>query len=156
MPANFWLGTLVSRLPASVLYVCAMNRVRSPMAAALTRRLYGEAFLVESSGLRASDEVDAMAAVVMQEVDLDLFDHRPRPMADIDPKAFGVIVALSADAWEAVRPLAGEGIEVDYWPVSDPTLEEGPREQRLEAYRRTRRELESRIIARFGPPPEWE
>lgn len=146
----------MSRLPTSVLYVCAMNKVRSPMAAGLTRKLYGDAFEVESSGLRASDEVDVMAAVVMQEVGVDLFDHAPRPMAEIDPAGFSVIVALSADAWEAVKPLAAEGVEVDYWPVSDPTLEEGSREQRLEAYRQTRRELETRITARFGPPPEWE
>ena len=146
----------MSRLPASVLYVCAMNKVRSPMAAGLTRRLYGEAFPVESSGLRACDEVDAMAAAVMQEVDVDLFDHKPQPMEQIDLKAFSVVVALSADAWDVVRPLEQTGIEVDYWPVLDPTLEEGSREQRLEAYRQTRRELESRITARFGPPPEWE
>ena len=146
----------MSRLPASVLYVCAMNKVRSPMAAALTRRLYSEAFPVASSGLRASDEVDATAAVVMQEVGVDLFDHKPRPMDSIDPTVFSVIVALSADAWEAVRPLERDGIEVDYWPVSDPTLEDGSRDQRLEAYRQTRRELEARITARFGPPPEWE
>jgi protein-tyrosine-phosphatase len=146
----------VSRLPASVLYVCAMNRVRSPMAAALTRRLYGDALSVESSGLRASEAVDPMAAAVMQEIGEDLFDHRPRPMDHIDPRAFSVVVALSADAWEAVRPLAEDGVEVDYWPVSDPTLEEGSREQRLEAYRQTRRELETRIAERFGPPPEWE
>lgn len=146
----------MSRLPASVLYVCAMNKVRSPMAAALTRKLYGDAFRVESSGLRASEELDVMAAVVMQEVGVDLFDHAPRPLADIDPAGFGVIVALSPDARDAVAPLAAQGVEIDYWPVSDPTLEEGSREQRLEAYRHTRRELEARITARFGPPPEWE
>lgn len=146
----------MSRLPASVLYVCAMNRVRSPMAAALTRKLYGDAVRVESSGLRASDEVDPMAAVVMQEVGVDLFDHAPRAMESLDPTAFEVIVALSPDAWAAVEPLSAEGVEIDDWPVSDPTLEEGSREQRLDAYRQTRRELESRITARFGPPPEWE
>ena len=146
----------MSRLPASVLYVCAMNKVRSPIAAALTRRLYGDAFPAESSGLRASDAVDAMAAVTMQEVGVDLFDHKPRPMGEVDSKAFSVVIALSADAWEAVRPLEQDGIEVDYWPVSDPTLEEGSRDQRLDAYRQTRRDMESRITARFGPPPEWE
>jgi protein-tyrosine-phosphatase len=146
----------VSLLPASVLYVCSMNRVRSPMAAALTRKLYGDAVRVESSGLRASDEVDPMAAVVMQEVGVDLFDHQPRAMNAIDPAAFAVIVALSPDARTAVEPLAAEGVKIDDWPVSDPTLEEGSREQRLEAYRHTRRELEARITARFGPPPEWE
>lgn len=133
-----------------------MNRVRSPMAAALTRKLYGDAVTVESSGVRASDDVDPMVAVVMQEVGVELFDHKPRAMADIDPAGFEVIVALSPDARSAVDPLTAEGVEFDYWPVSDPTLEEGSREQRLEAYRHTRRELEARIIARFGPPPEWE
>jgi protein-tyrosine-phosphatase len=146
----------VPRLPASVLYVCSMNRVRSPMAAALTRKLYGDAFPVESSGLQASEEVDPMAAAVMQEVGIDLFDHRPRPMGDADTARFNVIVALSADALVAVEPLAAEGAEVELWPVSDPTLEEGSREQRLESYRQTRRELEARIIARFGLPSEWE
>jgi protein-tyrosine-phosphatase len=146
----------VSRLPASVLYVCALNRVRPPMAAALTRKLYGDAVLVESSGLRASDGVDPMAAVVMQEVGVDLADHRPQPMAAIDPAAFEVIVALSVDAFSAVAPLAGQGVEIDCWPVADPAVEEGSREQRLEAYRHTRRELETRITGRFGPPPEWE
>jgi len=146
----------VSRLPPSVLYVCAMNRLRSPMAAALTRRLYGDAVKVESSGLRASDEVDPMAATVMQEVGVELFDHKPRPMDEIDPADFEVIVALSPDARSAIEPLAAEGAEVDYWPVSDPSLMEGSREQVLEAYRDTRRELEARIVGRFGPPPEWE
>lgn len=146
----------MARLPTSVLYVCAMNRVRSPMAAALTRKLYGDAVKVESSGLRASDEVDPMAAAVMQEVGADLAGHTPQPMEAIDPAGFEVIVALSPDARAAVASLAAEGVEIDHWPVSDPTLEEGSREQRLEAYRHTRRELERRIVARFGPPPEWE
>ena len=146
----------MSRLPASVLYVCAMNRVRSPMAAALTRKLYGGAIAVESSGLQASDEIDPMVAVVMQEVGVDLTDHRPRPIGAVDPGAFEVVVALSPEARSAVEPLAAEGVELDYWPVFDPTLEEGAREQRLEAYRQTRRELEARITDRFGPPPEWE
>ena len=126
------------------------------MAAALARKLYGELYPAESSGLRASEEVDPMAAVVMEEVGVDLFDHKPRPMEGVHPAGFNVIIALSPDARSAVEPLAAEGVEIDYWPVSDPTLEEGSREQRLEAYRHTRRELESRITARFGPPPEWE
>jgi protein-tyrosine-phosphatase len=136
-----------------VLFVCAMNRVRSPMAAAVARQLYGERLKVDSSGLRASDDVDVMAAVVMQEVGADIFDHQPRALDEVDPAAFALIVALSADAWERVRALAGEGRDVDYWPVFDPTHEEGARDQRLEAYRRTRRELEARIAARFGSTP---
>jgi protein-tyrosine-phosphatase len=133
-----------------------MNRVRSPMAAALTRKLYGDAVQVESSGVRASDDVDPMAVVVMKEVGVELFEHKPRSVDDLDPAGFEVIVALSADARSVIEPLAAEGLEIDYWPVSDPTMVEGSREQALEAYRDTRRELEARIVERFGPPPEWE
>ena len=143
----------MSESPGSVLFVCAMNRVRSPMAAALARRRYGERLKVESSGLRASDEVDVMAAVVMQEIGVDIFDHQPRALDEVDPADFALIVALSADAWDRVRALAGEGRGVDYWPVFDPTQEEGSRDRRLESYRRTRQDLEVRIAARFGPTP---
>ncbi len=122
------------------------------MAAAVARRLYGPDVRVESSGLRASDEVDVMAAVVMQEVGADIFDHHPRALDDVAVDGFELIVALSADAWERVRVLAAADREVDYWPVHDPTLEEGSRDQRLDGYRRTRQELEARIVARFGPP----
>jgi protein-tyrosine-phosphatase len=139
-----------------VLYVCSMNRVRSPMAAGLTRKHYGDAVKVESSGVRASEEVDPMAAAVMQEVGVDLLDHLPRSTEAIDPAGFDVIVALSADAGSLVEGWATESVEIDCWQVADPTLEEGSREQRLEAYRQTRRELESRITGRFGPTQEWE
>jgi protein-tyrosine-phosphatase len=152
----------VTRLPGSVLYVCAMNRVRSPMAAALTRRLYGEGMRVESSGLCPSEDVDPLAAAVMQEAGIDLTDHRPRPFTDFDLAAFDLVIALSEEARAAVaealagRAAAAAAVEVAHWPVADPTLEEGSREQRLAVYRHTRRELEGLITGRFGPPPEWE
>ena len=146
----------MSRLPSSVLYVCSMNRVRSPMAAALTRRLYGEAIQAASSGLQLADEVDPMALAVMAEVGTALSGHRPRPLGPIAAGDFDLIVALSPDAWERVRRLPQDQFELEYWPTQDPTVEEGSREQRLEAYRQTRRDLETRITGRFGPPPEWE
>jgi protein-tyrosine-phosphatase len=146
----------VTRLPGSVLYVCAMNRVRSPMAAALTRKLYGEAVRVESSGLCPSEDVDPLAAAVMQETGIDLMGHKPRPFTDFDLADFDVVVALNEEARAAVAERKAAGVEADCWPIADPTLQEGSREQRLEAYRHTRRELEARITGRFGPPPEWE
>ena len=146
----------MSRLPGAVLYVCSLNRVRSPMAAGLTRRLYGEAVRVASCGLDAGGEVDPMAAAIMQEIGVDLSGRQPRAFADVSPADFDLIVALSPEAWSAARLLGGGALEVEHWPVSDPVAEEGSREVRLDAYRQTRRELEARIAGRFGPPPEWE
>jgi len=147
----------MAHLPGSLLFVCNLNRVRSPMAAGLTRKLYGDAMRVESCGLQPSGEIDPMVAVVMQEVGVDLFDHQPRGLADLALGSFDLTIALTAEAWPPVRAaVAASGAEADYWPTEDPTASEGPREMRLEAYRIARRALEARIVARFGPPPEWE
>ena len=148
----------MSRLPGAVLFVCSLNRVRSPMAASLTRKLYGHAVEVDSCGLEPREEIDPMAAAVMQEIGVDVFDQRPKAFADCPIAGFDLVVALSAEAWPRVQTAAAAADHpmVEYWPVQDPTVEEGPREMRLEAYRQTRRDLEARITARFGLPPEWE
>jgi protein-tyrosine-phosphatase len=147
----------MSRLPGAVLFVCNLNRVRSPMAAGLTRKLYGDALTVESCGLQPSDSIDPMVVAVMQEVGIDLFDYQPKSFAELSPGDFDVIVSLSEDAWPLVQAASAPGgPEADRWPTDDPTVEEGSREMRLEAYRLVRRGLERRIIDRFGPPPEWE
>jgi protein-tyrosine-phosphatase len=147
----------MSRLPGSVLFVCNLNRVRSPMAAGLTRRLYGDAVTVESCGLQPSESVDPMVVAVMREVGVDLVDHQPKSFAELAPADFDVIVALSDEAWAPVRAAASPGgFEAALWPTEDPTAGEGSREMRLEAYRLVRRGLERRIVDRFGPPPEWE
>jgi protein-tyrosine-phosphatase len=147
----------MARLPGSLLFVCNLNRVRSPMAAGLTRKLYGDAMIVESCGLEPTGEIDPMVAAVMQEVGVDLFDHQPRGLGGLTLESFDLTIALTAEAWTPVRAaVAASGAEADYWPTEDPTLGEGSREMRLEAYRVARRALEARIVACFGPPPEWE
>jgi hypothetical protein len=41
--------------------------------------------------------------------------------------------------------------EIEFWPVMDPTLVEGNRETRLDAYRELRDHLLERLRARFPP-----
>ena len=42
-------------------------------------------------------------------------------------------------------------LDIEYWPIMDPTgLAEG-REARLAAYRQTRDQIRDRMIRRFGP-----
>ena len=43
--------------------------------------------------------------------------------------------------------------EVLFWNTFDPSLVEGSREARLEAYRAVRDEMERRILERFPVPP---
>jgi protein-tyrosine-phosphatase len=133
--------------PASVLFVCTMNAVRSPMAAALLRQLKGREIYVESAGAEAG-ALDPLAIEAMAEIGIAL-THRPRRFEDLQDDCFDLIVALSPEAERRAREWGGP-IAVEYWHTADPTAFEGTPEQRRAAYRAVRDTLRRQIAARFG------
>ncbi len=143
----------MSARPAAVLFACNFNRVRSPMAEGLMRRLYGDSLFVDSCGLTVEDGVDPLAVQVMREVGVDVSGHLSKCFEDLQVDSFDLVVALTrqsqAHAEAGVRSCA---VAVEYWDVLDPTLTEGSREAVLEGYRQVRDILEARMIERFGPP----
>ena len=139
-------------IPASLLFACSENSVRSPMAEALAKRLYGQASYIDSVGVRAS-MVDGMAAAALDELGIDVHRHRAKTFDDVDPSSFDLIVTLSPEAHhQALEFTRGTAAEVEYWPVMDPSVVEGSREMRLSAYRSTRDQILARLKARFGAP----
>jgi protein-tyrosine-phosphatase len=139
-------------LPAAVLFACTMNAVRSPMAAAILRHLAGRRTYVKSAGVRAGD-ADPFVAVVMSEIGIDLSQHAPQTLRDLNDTSFDLIVTLSPEAhhqaMELTRTMA---VEVEYWPTFDATvmIGSGNRDQVLEAYRAVRDALFMRVKRRFG------
>jgi protein-tyrosine-phosphatase len=139
-------------VPASLLFACSENSVRSPMAEALAKRLYGQASYIDSVGVRAS-MVDGMAAAALDEFGIDVHRHHAKTFDDVDPSSFDLIVTLSPEAHhQALEFTRGTAAEVEYWPVMDPSVVEGSREMRLSAYRSTRDQILARLKARFGAP----
>ena len=139
-------------LPSSLLFACSENSVRSPMAEALAKRLYGQAVYVDSVGVRAS-EVDGFAVTALDELDIDVHRHHAKTFGDVDPASFELIVTLSPEAHHrALEFTRGTATEVEYWPRPDPSAVEGSREMRLDAYRHTRDQVLARLKARFGIP----
>ncbi len=142
----------MSVLPPSVLFACSHNAIRSPMAEALAKRLYGHSTYLDSVGVRAS-ELDNFAVVVLDEIGIDLHAHHGKSFDDIDPSSFDLIVTLSPEAHHrAMEFTRSASTDVEYWPIPDPSAVEGSREARLEAYRRTRDLILGRLKARFGAP----
>jgi protein-tyrosine-phosphatase len=140
--------------PQAVLFACGLNAVRSPMAAALLRHFFGRTIYVGSAGVRKG-ELDPFAVAAMGEIGLDIAKHRPmtfEELEDWEGLNFDLIVTLSPEAHhralELTRTLA---VEVEYWPIPDPTDASGNREQQLDAYRSVRDQLMQRIKARFTP-----
>ena len=139
-------------LPSSVLFACSQNSVRSPMAEALAKRLYGQSAYVDSVGVRA-EEVDSFAAAVLDEVGIDVHRHHAKTFDDVDPSSFDLIVTLSPEAHHRALDFArNTATEVEYWPVPDATAVEGSREARLQAYREVRDLILRRLKERFGVP----
>jgi protein-tyrosine-phosphatase len=140
--------------PRAVLFACGQNSVRSPMAAALARQAFGNAFVVASAGVRKG-ELDGFAIAAMNEIGIDIASHEPmtfEELEDLEGLNFDLIVTLSPEAHhkalELTRTLA---LDVEYWPTADPTAIEGSREQRINAYRDVRDQLLQRIRTRFFP-----
>jgi len=139
-------------LPSSVLFACSHNAIRSPMAEAMARRLYGNSAFLDSVGVHVGD-LDSFAVTVLDEIGVDLHKHRGKSFDEIDPSEFDLIVTLSPEAHHrALEFTRSAATDVEYWPVPDPSAVEGSRESRLEAYRRTRDLILARLKARFGTP----
>jgi protein-tyrosine-phosphatase len=140
--------------PNSVLFLCTHNRIRSPMAAALTRLRFGPLMRVDSAGIRPGGEPDYLAAAVMDELGADISAHRPKGLEVFEEEGpFDLIVSLSPEAHHHALDLVPRmGLAAEYWPTYDPSLAEGSREQRLMEYRSVRDGLGQRIAARFPRP----
>jgi protein-tyrosine-phosphatase len=141
-----------SGLPGSLLFACTHNSIRSPMAEALARRLYGQAAYIESVGVHRSD-LDSFTAAVLDEIGVDSHAHRTKTFDDVEPSSFDLIVSLSPEAHHsALEFTRSAATDVEYWPIPDPSAVEGSRETRLDAYRRVRDLILARLKARFGAP----
>ncbi len=139
-------------LPSAVLFACSMNAVRSPMASAMLRHLAGRRVYVESAGVRAG-EPDGFANAVMAEIGIDMSQHRPRTLAELNDTSFDLIVTLSPEAHhQALELTRTMAVDVEYWPTIDATvlLGQSSREQMLQSYRGVRDKLFEKIKQRFG------
>jgi protein-tyrosine-phosphatase len=137
-------------LPQSILFACTMNAVRSPMAAAIMRHLYGKIVYIESAGARAG-VLDPFAVEVMDEIGIEIAKHKPKNFEALEDDSFDLVITLSPEAHhQAMELTRTSAAEIEYWPTHDPTATEGSRDQQLEAYRAVRDELMRRIAARFS------
>ena len=139
--------------PQSLLFACSENAVRSPMAEALARQLLGRSIHLASVGVQPGER-DPFVTAVMDEIGIDLKNHRPQRFEDLEDSNFDVIITLSPEAHhralEFTRTMA---VEVIYWPTADPTGTEGSRGIVLDAYRAVRDGLEQRIKVFFDWRP---
>jgi protein-tyrosine-phosphatase len=139
-------------LPGAVLFACTNNSIRSPMAEGYLKFLHGRRVFVDSVGLRGR-EIDGFAVAVMQEIGIDLTRHRPKTFDQLEDSSFDLVITLSPEAQHrAIELTRTMACEVEFWHTFDPSVVEGSRAERLDAYRQVRDSLIERIKERFPPP----
>jgi uncharacterized protein (UPF0262 family)/protein-tyrosine-phosphatase len=138
-----------SELP-SVLFVCSMNSVRSPIAAALARQAFPGRVIARSVGVNGG-KADQFVHEVMEEIGIDMSVHTPHILDELVANRFDLVITLSDDAPEAVTRKGLEAGAVEHWATADPSLVEGSREVVLSAYRELRDSLRKRVRTRLEP-----
>ncbi|MEC7762559.1 MAG: low molecular weight phosphatase family protein [Pseudomonadota bacterium] len=147
-------------LPQSVLFCCDHNAVRSPMAEGMMKMYYGDRVYVQSAGVKSEMDVDGFSVAVCEEIGVPLSNHRSRSFDEMqewgdDLSAYDLIIALSPASQRKVLDLTRfHHLDVEYWPVMDPTGLGTMRDEKLVAYRQARDQIRDRMISRFGPPQE--
>jgi len=148
--------------PTSVLFACDHNAVRSPMAEGIMKKFYGTRIFVQSVGVKHDLEIDGFSVAVASEIDVLLEKHRARSFDEMeewgdDIDGYDLVIALSpASQRRALEYTRVHALEVEYWPIFDPTGLGRSREDKLRVYRQMRDQVSQQIIDRFGPPDEIE
>ena len=148
------------QLPQSVLFCCDHNAVRSPMAEGIMKQFYGTDTYVQSVGVKNDLEIDGFSIAVCQELNVELSRHRSRSFDEMenwgdDLSSFDLVIALSpASQRRALELTRYFHLDVEYWPILDPTgLGEG-REAKLTQFRAARDQIATRLTDRFGEPTQ--
>jgi protein-tyrosine-phosphatase len=129
------------------------------MAEGIMKKLYGTRAYIQSVGVNNDMEIDGFAVAVCAEIGVALERHRSRSFDEMeqwgdDLSSFDLVLALSPASQRRALDLTHfYHLEVEYWPILDPTGMVDQRDGRLALYRQTRDQIIARLTERFGPPP---
>jgi len=149
---------MIPTLPQSILFCCDHNAVRSPMAEGLMKKFYGLDTYVQSAGVLADMDVDGFAIAVCAEMGVELARHKSRSFDEMQKlgdelSSFDLVVALSpASQIEVAVITRFYSLQVEYWPIMDPTNIGEDRYHKLMAYRNARDQIIAKLTTKFGAP----
>lgn len=139
-----------SKLPSSVLFVCYLNSIRSPMAEGLMKNRYGRALYVQSAGLSLG-EIDDLMVAVMGEKGIDMTGHSSRTLNDLGDTNYDLVIAFTQPATEAAKAMfEGTDTVIETWLVPDPTAGSLDVRAMMNNYRSIRDFIDNRLVRRFG------
>ncbi|MFP4178414.1 MAG: arsenate reductase ArsC [Spirochaetaceae bacterium] len=131
----------------SVLFICIHNSARSQMAETFLNDLGEGRFKAESAGLEPG-ELNPLVVKVMAEEGYDISRNSTDSVFDYHSagRNFDVVVAVCSKEAEERCPIFPGGGTRLHWPFEDPSSFAGGEEERLEATRRVRDHIKTKIL----------
>lgn len=138
-----------------VLFLCTHNSARSQMAEGLLRSMAGERFEVFSAGTEQT-RVHPLAIEAMREIGIDISGHRSKTLDEWSGRHFDYVITVCDRANESC-PIFPGGTERIHWSFDDPSAAAtGTDEEKLQAFRRVRGEIQERLRLFQRPPTHHE
>jgi len=106
-----------------ILFVCHGNLCRSPMAVGIARKRFGNGMVAESAGIAPSGRAATEEAVLVMKAvyQIDISDHKPRGVAEVDLAAFDYVIAMDLSIYARLKESDRVPKEKLFgWDIEDP------------------------------------
>lgn len=132
---------------SNILFVCTGNSARSQMAEAFLRWYAGDFYNVSSAGTNPKG-VHPMTIQVMEELGIDMSNHSSKHISEFigNQPDFTYLITVCNQANETCPYFPGMGARLA-WSFDDPAAVVGDEETQLQAFRKVRGEIETKVIA---------
>ncbi len=130
--------------PIRIMFVRTGNSARSQMAEAFTRVLGREQVEARSAGIEPKG-LNPNAVRVMEERGIDISRQHSRNLDPAEASAMDYLITMCGSAEERCPVLPAHVAQI-HWLLEDPAAATCSPEQILEVFRRTRDEIESRVV----------
>jgi arsenate reductase len=130
----------------NVLFICVHNSARSQMAAAWLNYVCGGCVEAQSAGLEPGT-LNPLVVKVMQEVGIDLSGNKTQRVFDVwkSGQMFQYVVTVCSEAEAAGCPIFPDVTTRLHWPFPDPSKLTGTESEKLQATRKIRDEIRTKI-----------
>ena len=133
----------------TILFICIGNASRSQMAEGYVNAKMGDRYQASSAGLNP-ERVSRKAIAVMNEIGIDISEHRSKSVEEFYGKEFDYVVTLCDEA-EDECPHFLNGKDYIHKGFPDHCKARGTDDELLIVYRKTRDDLLKWIDNIFGP-----
>jgi len=123
----------------TILFICTHNSARSQIAEGYLKNRYGDRYTAYSAGTEVT-HVHPLAIQVMDEIGIDISNHRSKPLLEFFDTDIDFVVTV-CDGAKSVCPVFPGAKKTIHQGFTDPSSGTGPDEEKLSVFRAVRDEI---------------